>query len=261
MISNQKSKAHKGTAVIAAAFVLFAAMPVYAGTPDAPTVTVTPGTAATDWTNQSATVSFSVQDYKVTAGPCTNGTLELSADRAKATDTVTVTPKPTEEFMIEEIFVNGASIGTATSFEMPAQDTEVTAKFKAAMLVLYPGYLDDGYWNATGNGYELTNGGGYVSFPAGVYKTATIEVNVSMYDYTGGAAIVCATRGPDRDWPYTELKYLASGRYSGTVTRVLSLRPNDTNISVLFTHDYTENGKYTGTSGATFNLVKITLKS
>lgn len=239
MISNQKSKAHKGTAVIAAAFVLFAAMPVYAGTPDAPTVTVTPGTAATDWTNQSATVSFSVQDYKVTAGPCTNGTVELSADRAKATDTVTVTPKPTDGFMIEEVFVNGASIGTATSFEMPAQDTTVTAKFKKNSVVVVCEKLNDGYWRGGGSYWEeYKQGVADVRIPYGkTFSKAVIEVSLSVSDHSDGSSEIAiyeyANGLPPKE---TVLERVSNSRFSGTITRTITLRPEDNMIRVSAMH-------------------------
>lgn len=135
MISNQQrktggSRTHKRTAAIMAAFVLFSAMPVYAGTPDAPTATVTPSTAATNWTNQSATVSFAIPDYAVTVNqPAAGGTIAVSKNRAVATDTITVTATPDKNYELEYITVNGAKTGTV-NFEMPSQNALVSAVFK-----------------------------------------------------------------------------------------------------------------------------------
>lgn len=168
MSNNQKSNADKSQrtlAAVMAAFVLFPAMPVYAGTPDAPTATITPNTATTKWTNQSAKVSFAIPDYSITATqPTTGGSISVNKNRAKATDTITVTAAPAENYGVDYFVINGTKTeATGTnilSFDMPAKNTTVTAVLKKK--------------NIEVNTLEALAGTGYTSFwSTGIYSDSS----------------------------------------------------------------------------------------
>lgn len=87
-------------------------------------VTVTKGTI-----EASEEVTFAIrQAYAITYKECEGGTV-IGAASAVSGSTVEVTATPEAGYQLVAIFVNGTSIGTATSFEMPAKAVEVSATF------------------------------------------------------------------------------------------------------------------------------------
>ncbi len=87
-------------------------------------VTVTKGTI-----EASEEVTFAIrQAYAITYKECEGGTVSGAASAVSGW-TVEVTATPEAGYQLVAIFVNGTSIGTATSFEMPTKAVEVSATF------------------------------------------------------------------------------------------------------------------------------------
>lgn len=87
-------------------------------------VTATKGTLAV-----SESITFAIhQAFPITYKESEGGTVSGAASAVSGA-TVEVTATPAAGYQLVAIFTNGSSIGTATSFEMPAQAVEVSALF------------------------------------------------------------------------------------------------------------------------------------
>lgn len=151
-------------------------------------VTVTKGTI-----EASEEVTFAIrQAYAITYKECEGGTVSGAAS-AVSGSTVEVTATPEAGYQLVAIFVNGTSIGTATSFEMPTKAVEVSATF-----VLIGGDLltreDTG---ATGSQYKEW---GPVAKPSGAeYSGNTAGGNTSIQMNPTQESGVVMTKGSGKN--------------------------------------------------------------
>ena len=76
------------------------------------------------------TAEFTAIAYSVSVVTPANGAIAADKTVAAMGETITVTATPNAGYELDEVFVNGTAI-TGTTFEMPAEDVEVTATFKA----------------------------------------------------------------------------------------------------------------------------------
>ncbi|MBQ3557614.1 MAG: S-layer homology domain-containing protein [Oscillospiraceae bacterium] len=87
------------------------------------------GTTFTATKEHRVTAEFAPIDYTVSVDPAiTGGTVAVDPTTANIGDTVTVTATPATGKELHKILVNGFEI-TGTTFEMPAEDVEVSAVF------------------------------------------------------------------------------------------------------------------------------------
>lgn len=151
-------------------------------------VTVTKGTI-----EASEEVTFAIrQAYAITYKECEGGTVSGAAS-AVSGSTVEVTATPEAGYQLVALFVNGTSIGTATSFEMPTKAVEVSATF-----VLIGGDLltreDTG---ATGSQYKEW---GPVAKPSGAeYSGNTAGGNTSIQMNPTQESGVVMTKGSGKN--------------------------------------------------------------
>lgn len=151
-------------------------------------VTVTKGTI-----EASEEVTFAIrQAYAITYKECEGGTVSGAAS-AVSGSTVELTATPEAGYQLVAIFVNGTSIGTATSFEMPTKAVEVSATF-----VLIGGDLltreDTG---ATGSQYKEW---GPVAKPSGAeYSGNTAGGNTSIQMNPTQESGVVMTKGSGKN--------------------------------------------------------------
>ena len=76
-------------------------------------------------------VTTSIKTYSITYSVSPSGSGSCTgAASAKKGDTVSITRSPNSGYLLNYVTVNGTSIGSATSFTMPAQNTAVIAYYK-----------------------------------------------------------------------------------------------------------------------------------